>query len=554
MAEPATERVETTATPAAQPAAAKSRTAERVDPADDPLFSQAELLRAVGFAVISAIVGFLLSLIGGAGGHPAPPPLDRRQAENGAPGAVRSTDVSFSAPNANQSLSYRPYPGSRNFQPASESGGGGIPIVVSNGRKGPTHALAPRPVATPTPTTLPQHRATPAPTVLAMQPATVPTAAPRPPPPPPPPPGPTFPEARAARPVRPPAEGRARLSGAVGRIELSPGVAVSCVVVDPCGLAVTRWMPLGKATHVTVTLGGVVSADVLGGLGMYDLAVLQLPKGGTYSAAPLAPEAPDGTSLAYLAQNAAGVVCAEKAFAAAGQDGFFSYLGVTEREEMGEPLINQHGEVAGLVLGRPWSYPGNAMNLAVDASVVNFAIHQARAGKLDREASPDVVLSRFKTLLARRVEAAVGSRQQDSVVAGQALGIYRLGTPLATLERELGNVGPPQQLPDPGFALLRGGPGQKLEFFLCDDRLVAVSTRNPVFTTRRGVGVGAVMVNIDPRRELGRAAVGEWLNGESYVLGPGLEFWGGSDGNVSRLVLEAATDLEPLPRGSELGE
>ncbi len=554
MPEPVETRPSTDPAPAAA-AAVPARPQPPADPADAPLFTTPELIRAISIAIISALLGFFISCIGGDGKTRAPAPIDRRQAENGAPNATRTTEVSFQAPDDGEKVTYEPYPASKMWTP-TVGHGNGIPTVVSSSSATPAASATPagKPSRTPkpTPTPSPSPSATPTPaSIVAVKPAPVPTAPPGGPATTPT-PGPFFPDKQPGRGVHPASEARAVMTQSIGRVDAVNGGTVACVLVDNAGLMVTRWSALGGVRRVSVRMGGVhLTADVLGGLGKYDIAVLGLPPS-QYAEATLAPEPPDGSPLAYMAiSERGGMPRPQTAIPSSSFDGFFIYAGVTDAPEVGEPLVNDHGEVTGLILGRPWSYPGNCANLAVDASVLNFAVFEAKKGTLDKDPSPDVVTARFKTLLERMLAAAPTTPNLNSIVPGQGVGIYRLGMPVDKLQKLLNAFDPPQRLEDPGFEMIRVGGGQQLDFFLMGGRLVAIRTRNPAFTTKRGVGVGALMVNIDARRELGRATQGEWLNGESYVVGPGLEVWGNDD-KVLRLVVEGAMELKSSPRGAEL--
>jgi hypothetical protein len=306
------------------------------------------------------------------------------------------------------------------------------------------------------------------------------------------------------------------------------------VIVDSSGLVATRWSALNGLSKVTVqTTQGAEQADVLGGVVGTDIALLRLPAG-NWPAATLAPEAPDADKpLAFAsARGAFTTVQRAKVLGSVAVAGEFRFAALLAPFDAGSVLVNPHGEVAALVLGKAAGFPGNANCLAADMSVL-WPVLQHK-DELSLQGDANLFNQQFRSALAASLPAAdAGAAPGTDVVPGLAVGLYRLGMATAALQKLVGTIEDPTPLSEPGWSILRQ-PSAGLDFTLSDGRVVAVRTTNPQFTTRQGVGVGAVTVNID----LTAFMQSETPGGDLWLLKPGLDLWANRDGKVTTMVVE----------------
>ncbi|MEW6278559.1 MAG: trypsin-like peptidase domain-containing protein, partial [Candidatus Eremiobacterota bacterium] len=325
---------------------------------------------------------------------------------------------------------------------------------------------------------------------------------------------------------------------------------VCCGYLAEDGLLVTRATPLATMPGIRVMVNGSPLAvlEVAGFEG--ELVVLRVPAGG--GGAPLAPEAPSqGEELAFAA--GAG---APSAFQSALVleptpgigEGTFRFQGAAYPTNAGSPLINSRGEVIGLVLGKPWAYPGSNFSIGVDTAALYSALQKARAGTLsprppDPESFSQAVRASMLSSLPDPGDSQAAGRSNARIQAGRSMGNYPIGMSREELEREFG-AGSVPSFPG-GFRTVRVDP-YPLEFTLLDDRVVAISTTDRFYATARGGGVGATLDVLQRDPAFSNRVVGVPPGGRRQVLiARGVEALVGPDRSGEQLTVV----LEPLGAG-----
>lgn len=502
---------------------------------EPPLFTRKELAAGIAFALVTASLGFTLTRGHLAGLHLHLRPLDRRAAE--APsGGGDDRPGRFHAPAAGQPLTYIPYAGPPPPALTGEDVAFNAPDASASPQEATPTATG---AATATPPPLPSRPAAP------PTPQVTPVATPTPPPAAPPShPRSLWPDGPSPRrPDGPVDSAWSVVAPSLARIQTGNDAYVSGVVVDGSGIVATRWSALPGSPQVQVSVNGqTVTGSVLGGVDGVDLALIQLP-GGSWPAAPLCPEPPvQDEVLGYLpgpGGPTSGLQHARVIGAVPEGSGLLSFMGAVGSGDAGNILVNGRGELAAIVLGKPASFPGCSTCLAADMSSLWQVLQARTAGTLSaHETDANLLNTQFRAMLGTELGSPAGPGQGTDVIPGASVGMYRLGMSLSDLQRALGTITDPTPGADPGWDVLHD-PVSQTDFYLADGRVVAMRTTNPVFTTRLGVGVGALTVNIDLSHDR-RYTSGQWGNGESYIIRPGLELWAGSDGRVRRLLVEPA--------------
>ncbi|MCA9792310.1 MAG: trypsin-like peptidase domain-containing protein [Candidatus Eremiobacteraeota bacterium] len=314
------------------------------------------------------------------------------------------------------------------------------------------------------------------------------------------------------------------------------GNYISGVVVDESGLAVTRSSRLGPS-HLSRTWvnGSLGSATLVSRDPTLDLALIQLPPG-SYKAVPLAPEGPGrGERLAYHDANDSNSYhpLEAQAMGAAGP-GFFHFRGVTRDGDAGSPLLNERGELEGIVLGRMGGFPGHCFNLAVNSAGVYRMLRRANP---DSGSNEDPVSARTAAMLSETVPMLMDrtrpSRSNAKVIPGKSLGNFTLGMTEKQLESELG---PPEARTLASGLRRLDYPANFLTFSLVGDRVVAIETTYSFYSTEKGLCVGTALDPIRLRREFDNYIKERYLKGE-VVLTPGLELELDDDVKVSKIVV-----------------
>ncbi|MGE0488351.1 MAG: serine protease [Vulcanimicrobiota bacterium] len=317
------------------------------------------------------------------------------------------------------------------------------------------------------------------------------------------------------------------------------GNYISGVVVDESGLAITRSSRLGPS-HLSRTWvnGSLGTATLVSRDPTLDLALIQLPPG-SYRAVPLAPEAPNrGERLAYHDANDSNSYHAlsAQAMGPAGP-GFFHFRGVTRDGDAGSPLLNERGELVGIVLGRMGGFPGHCYSLAANSAGIYRMLRRANP---DSGSNEDPVSTRTSEMLAEAVPMLMDrtrpSRSNAKVVPGKSLGNFTLGMSEKQLENELGP--PDARTLSSGLRRL-AYPANFLTFSLVGDRVVAIETTYSFYSTDKGLCVGTSLDSIRLRRDFDNYIKESYLKGE-VVLTPGLELELDEDVKVSKIVVVPA--------------
>ena len=306
------------------------------------------------------------------------------------------------------------------------------------------------------------------------------------------------------------------------------------VVVDPTGLVVSQASTCEPYALRGVQVGGKkVSATMKAVDSENDLALIQLPPG-SYQALPLAPSPPDlGERLALGAGFDYSLAPVDAVSRGQMARGAFLYQGVSPTAARGGPILNDRGEVSGIVLGRLRGFPGHSFNLAADSA----AIQRLWKGTPPSSGGRDPVLQNCTRALIRAVPSLTDrqkpTRANSKIEPGQNLGNFVLGMTSAQLEGELG-AGDRRELAS-GVTVL-DYPAQVLTFYLVADRTVAIATTYNFYTSRKGLCVGTPVDSRRLGREFDSYLRGPQRRGE-HVISDGLELTIDESGKVSRLIL-----------------
>jgi hypothetical protein len=327
------------------------------------------------------------------------------------------------------------------------------------------------------------------------------------------------------------------------------GEPATGIIVDPEGTLLARASVLGNPPSLTgVLAGGGTQAPTLKGIDPEtDLAVFALS--GSFQPLPVAPEPPApgdilafspglGSSASYQEARVVEVLEAEK---------LFLFRAPLLPASAGGPLVNERGEVAGIILGKPWSFPGSGFCLALGPGGIERVLARAREDRLSSQpGGEDPVAKRVVSLLRQSLPEPAAwpapTRAVARVLPGQSLGPYRLGMTSAELGAHLGQ----------GEAQALGGglerwiyDGYKLDFWLVEGRVVAISTRDPFYATESGLGVASRLdqARLGPLEGLGLEGVGS--GSRRLVAFPGLDLWADGQGVVTRLAVALSREVRP---------
>ncbi len=331
--------------------------------------------------------------------------------------------------------------------------------------------------------------------------------------------------------TRPPSgslqDGWARAQGSVVQIQGYADQSCYGVLVDNEGYVITRTSPMlgNSGLRATVNGASLPVLDVLGYEPQYEIAVLKIPP---VTAAPLAPEAPSTSEELALAPGAGLPSTQQTAEVLENTptvgEGTFRFQGAVYPTNAGSPLVNSRGEVIGMVLGKPWSYPGQNYSIGVDNAVLWSVLQKARGNQLARMPGDPETLSRsVRALMLSQLTNpgawAPPSRANARVLPGESLGMYNLGMSRSDLERAFG-AGKVNSFPG-GFNSVQVD-GYPLTFTLLDDRVVAITTTDRFYATPRGVGVGMTAASAAADPSFAAAMTGYAPGGRRQLVGRGI--------------------------------
>ena len=215
------------------------------------------------------------------------------------------------------------------------------------------------------------------------------------------------------------------------------------------------------------------------------------------------------------------------------QKGLFWALCPMASTQIPSPLVNAYGELAGVVLGASPSYRGHNCFLVADTSLLYAWLH-------DQDGTDDSFYDlnyatdkRLMQALTKHPSAPIGRSKETNVLArpGKSLGKIKLGTTRKQIVDFLGEgrissrdlLNRALDDSDAMFAyLIYDTYGIALNFY--DDRLVAIETIEAQYHTPFGLGVGVDFEYSKFSHELShRACRGYSEQGTPLVAIPGLE-------------------------------
>lgn len=512
-----------------------------------PAVPRSQMILGLTLAIVSALLGFLLTWGGvkGRGQRLDLPALDRRDAEAGRVARPGSTVPQLGEVPAPAPADLPP--------PAPVSGDAMAPAPGLDVLTVPAEGVIPA---------IPGASPSPSPTVAGPLPG--PTTANAYVQPAPRPPAGGYPGGRRTgrtqppRPEGPPPPAEAPPAGgqrrypAAGPSRPARSLDEVWAAVSPASLLLeSEGLPVGSATavgngYMVTTLGALRGGGGLSFAGNYGVGdpVAADPQSGL---ALLMGAGNLGLALAPAAPSAGQELAAGPGFRSGGYQpcvvterlpgGLFLYRGLTLPGSQGAPLVNAHGEVVGIVLGKAQGYPGNDYGIAADTSLVLALLQESEGGGRPRGGARDVASQQAARLMLRDVPAVAwdpGTRSNARVVPGAALGNYRLGVERSSLVQALG-TGVSRAVGD-DFELLTYRV-YRLEFTLLSGRVVAISTTDPFYGTSTGVGVGTAWAEARRGPEFTEALLGEAPGGRTVVVGAGVELDVSPRGEVQRLTV-----------------
>ncbi len=213
----------------------------------------------------------------------------------------------------------------------------------------------------------------------------------------------------------------------------------------------------------------------------------------------------------------------------------------------GCPLVNSHGELAGVLLDGCHSYRGHNYRIGADASIL-LAIAQER----DLPENEDYNLTAFSHSLIHNALVAheststppiSGLQRNTRAIPKKALGNFQMGMKRSEVEQIMGKGqmsaydlrGHRLALDDRAFSYC-AYPNYKLAFNYYNDRLVCAETTDASYATPRGLGVGTAYAHSTFEHELYKRSCQGWGDsGRVLIAIDGLEAELNSHGNVELL-------------------
>lgn len=181
--------------------------------------------------------------------------------------------------------------------------------------------------------------------------------------------------------------------------------------------------------------------------------------------------------------------------------GMFSLICPINVHFGGSPLLNDHGELTGIVAGTIPAYRGHNHFVGLDSSLLYaWGQHNSKAGQQNLYDLNFQVCDQLERNLARfdkqRAER-LAKRHENQILPGKAMGNYLLGSTSAEITAALGEgttngqdlLGHELNASDPMFQYVLY-PDRGLAFNYYDGRLVAIETNSAAYKTPKGLSVG----------------------------------------------------------------
>ena len=214
--------------------------------------------------------------------------------------------------------------------------------------------------------------------------------------------------------------------------------------------------------------------------------------------------------------------------------GMFCLICPVDQELGALPLVNDRGELAGLVAGTIPSYRGHNHFLGLDASLLYAWTNKNKtAGSSEIYDLNFQISDQLETAL-KRLENKRFSRRTDQnehlAVPGQRLGKFSLGASAQEITDALGEggesgrdlLGHKLSASDPLFTYI-SYPDRGLAFNFYDGRLVAVETTSNRYATPKGLAVGSSLEGGSQHELSRRKCSGYTVSDRPLVVIQGLE-------------------------------
>lgn len=245
----------------------------------------------------------------------------------------------------------------------------------------------------------------------------------------------------------------------------------------------------------------------------FGLALIQLSGGGPFQTLPLAPVPPSTgeqvLGFALSGRSARGQTL--RAGMPFGRAGFF-LDGRIDRHCFGTALFNNRGELTGCYVSALPGAPGSGIHLAVDISTIYRLMRGYRGGDDDFSVTEDDAVRTLRTSVLG--SGSADQARRGRIIPGVGLSDFYLGM---TQEEARKWASPPQVTRFGGGFTLWSCPAPPVSLYFAGDTLLAVSTTNNGFSTLEGLAVGAD-VDAGDLRKLPAALVSDDL-----VSIPGME-------------------------------
>lgn len=259
--------------------------------------------------------------------------------------------------------------------------------------------------------------------------------------------------------------------------------------------------------------GQLQSARLLATDREFGLSLIQLAGGGPFQNLPLAPVPPSTGDLvlgfALSGRSARGQTL--RAGMPFGRAGF--YLdGRIDRQCFGTALFNDRGELAGCYVSALPGAPGSGIHLAVDVSTIYRLMRGYKGGNDDFSVTEEEAVRTLRTSVLG--SDAADQAKRGRIIPGVGLSDFYLGM---TQEEARKWASPPRVTKFGGGFTLWDCPAPPVSLYFAGDTLLAASTSNIGFSTLEGLAVGAD-VDAGDLRKLPAALVSDDL-----VSVPGME-------------------------------
>ena len=254
------------------------------------------------------------------------------------------------------------------------------------------------------------------------------------------------------------------------------------VILDSSGRAL---VPVGQLANLdNIWIGGRQrKATILATDGEFGLSLIRV--GGTFSSVPIAP-APPAAGEKIVGFTSAGRRPLGQIYRSGisfGKAGFFAEGDFGGSP--GAPLFNDRGELVGIHIASLPGTPGPGIHLACDSSVIYRLMRGYRGGGSLTSTVGDAVdgLRNYLTGLESKGEARRGR-----AVPGVGLTSFHLGMSKDDAVKKLST---PDVSEFGGGVVLVKSPAPPVTLFFVGDRLALAGTRHPSFATPEGLAQGA---------------------------------------------------------------